>query len=311
MDNSAETPDSASLFDPTRPLPVRLQAGLRRVQSRLTDLGPRVASSLILIFGALASLVLGPVIFLMIWLAAALRIHWEWQRLIGGGHRNRRVAVGALALVAATALIAATGSLQLAIAILLLAAVVAGIGDAGGFRLWAAAGIVYAGSLIISLGMLRLSLPFGVRAIAWLFAVVWGTDVVAYFAGRLVGGPKFLPRISPSKTWSGTLTGIFGGAALGTLFLGSTAGLSGGPSTVSLAALFLLGIAVAMIAQAGDLFESWAKRRFGVKDSGGLIPGHGGMMDRLDGFIAAAAFLALLGWIGGIPSAAQSLFSWI
>jgi phosphatidate cytidylyltransferase len=298
---------------PSDPRPVaaaKFRALLQRLRTRLADLGPRAASSLILIAGALATLQLDSMIFVVVWLAAALRIHWEWQRLIGGGAPRRRLAVGAAALIAA-AILAGASNLPLAVGVIVLAAIVAGIRDSGGFRIWAAAGVVYAGSLVISICMLRLALPLGVRAIAWLFAVVWGTDVVAYFAGRLIGGPKFLPGISPSKTWSGTLTGIFGGACLGTAFLAIMEHLTAWPNPAPLAALFLLGLVTAMVSQAGDLFESWAKRQFGAKDSGALIPGHGGLMDRLDGFIAAAAWVALLGVASGLAVAAHGLFRWI
>jgi phosphatidate cytidylyltransferase len=310
MTNPVDTPKPFSSLDRRLALAAKVRALASRLQTRLTDLGPRAASSLILIIGALGTLLLSPTIFVLAWLAAALRIHWEWQRLIGGDKPRRRLAIGAFALVAAAAL-AVVSNLPLAILVIVLAAIAAGSGDRAGFRIWAAAGVVYAGSLIISLGMLRLQLPFGARAIAWLFAVVWGTDVVAYFAGRLIGGPKFLPQISPSKTWSGTLTGVCGGACLGTAFLAVMADVTGMPNPAPLAVLFLLGLLTAMIAQAGDLFESWTKRQFGVKDSGGLIPGHGGLMDRLDGFIAAAAWAALVGLAIGFPSAAEGLFHWI
>jgi phosphatidate cytidylyltransferase len=296
--------------DPRLAAATQIRALLRRLRTRLADLGPRAASSLILIAGALVTLQLDSMIFVIVWLAAALRIHWEWQRLIGGGAPRRRLAVGAAALIAA-AILAGASNLPLAVGVIVVAAIVAGIRDSGGFRIWAAAGVVYAGSLVISICMLRLALPLGVRAIAWLFAVVWGTDVVAYFAGRLIGGPKFLPEISPSKTWSGTLTGIFGGACLGTAFLAIMEKVTAWPNPAPLAALFLLGLVTAMVSQAGDLFESWAKRQFGAKDSGGLIPGHGGLMDRLDGFIAAAAWVALLGIASGLAVAAQGLFRWI
>lgn len=286
------------------------RAVVSRLHSRLADLGPRAASSLILILGALGTLQLNSTIFVLAWLAVALRIHWEWQRLIGGDQPRRRLGVGALALVVAGVL-AANANLPLAVLVIILAATVVGSGDRAGFRVWAAAGVVYAGSLIISLGMLRLQFPFGVRAIAWLFAIVWGTDVVAYFAGRLIGGPKFWPQISPSKTWSGTLTGVFGGACIGTIFLVAAAAATGTPNPAPIAVLFGLGLLTAMVAQAGDLFESWTKRQFGVKDSGALIPGHGGLMDRLDSFIAAAALAALIGFAIGLPSATGSLFHWI
>ncbi len=310
MIKPVDAPKPFSSLDLRSAAAAKVRALTSRLRSRLKDLGPRAASSLILIIGALGTLLLSPTIFVLAWLAAALRIHWEWQRLIGGDKPRRRFSIGAFALAAAASL-AVVSNLPLAILVIIIAAIAVGCSDRAGFRIWAAAGVVYAGSLIISLGMLCLQLPFGMRAVAWLFAVVWGTDVVAYFGGRLIGGPKFLPQISPSKTWSGTLTGVCGGACLGTAFLAVMADVTGTPNPAPLAALFVLGLFTAMIAQAGDLFESWAKRRFGVKDSGGLIPGHGGLMDRLDGFIAAAAWAALLGLAIGFPPAAEALFHWI
>ncbi|MGH6842676.1 MAG: phosphatidate cytidylyltransferase, partial [Methylocella sp.] len=120
-----------------------------------------------------------------------------------------------------------------------------------------------------------------------------------------IGGAKLWPRISPSKTWSGTLTGIFAGA-----LLGAAAGAYGlaGPSRAL--PIFALGLAAAAVSQGGDIFESWVKRYFGAKDSSRLIPGHGGFMDRLDGFIAACAFAALFGSARGLPSIASGLFDW-
>jgi phosphatidate cytidylyltransferase len=161
-------------------------------------------------------------------------------------------------------------------------------------RIWAGAGLIYAASVVISVTLLRvLSRIDGMEAILWLFAVVWGTDVMAYFGGRLIGGPKLWPRLSPSKTWAGFLVGVSSGGLLGLLCVI----LTPGAEAAALGPLFVLGLLAGVVAQAGDFFESWIKRRFGVKDSSRLIPGHGGFMDRLDGFIAAAAFAALVGWI--------------
>jgi phosphatidate cytidylyltransferase len=142
-------------------------------------------------------------------------------------------------------------------------------------------------------------------AIAFFFAVVWGSDIFAYFGGRLIGGPKLWPRVSAGKTWSGTLTGLVAGAALGVCAVW----LGGGPALATWQ-VFLVGLAAAAISQIGDLFESAIKRRFGVKDSSNLIPGHGGVMDRLDGFIFACAFGAAIGLVRGDPSAAANLFFW-
>ena len=107
------------------------------------------------------------------------------------------------------------------------------------------------------------------------------------------------------------MTGVFGGACLGTLFLAIMAAATGMPNPAPLVVLFVLGFITAAIAQAGDLFESWAKRQFGAKDSGQLIPGHGGLMDRLDGFIAAAVWIALLGVATGLPAGSEGPFNWI
>ena len=122
-------------------------------------------------------------------------------------------------------------------------------------------------------------------AILWLFAVVWGADIAAYFAGRLIGGPRLWPRVSPGKTWAGAIVGAFAGAVLGLMLAAWTN---------RLAALFWLGLATAIVSELGDLFESALKRRFGVKDSSGLIPGHGGLMDRLDAFTSASFFAAVV-----------------
>ena len=150
--------------------------------------------------------------------------------------------------------------------------------------------------------MLRVSPGYGLAAISWLFAVVWGTDIAAYFAGRLIGGPRLWPSVSPGKTWSGAIFGALGGAVLG-LMLRGWANNTG--------ALFWLGLAAAIASELGDLFESALKRGFGVKDSSGLIPGHGGLMDRLDGFIAASVFAAVFAGLNSRGSyIAGGIFQW-
>jgi phosphatidate cytidylyltransferase len=281
-------------------------------RGRLTDLGTRILSSLILAGVAVSTLLTGGIPFAVAWLAAALAVYVEWQRLIGGQRLVSRLAAGSAAICAATWLAYAAYP-GIALLALVLGACVCGYVAERGRRGWSAAGVLYAGSLVISVLTLRPSFPFGERAVGWLFAVVWGTDVVAYFAGRLIGGPRFAPQISPSKTWAGTLVGMVGGAALGSLFLLLAGYMSQVETPSPVLVLFLLGLITSAVAQAGDLFESWTKRCFGAKDSGALIPGHGGIMDRLDGFIAAAAWVALLGTLHGLgfPSPAEGLFHWM
>jgi phosphatidate cytidylyltransferase len=158
--------------------------------------------------------------------------------------------------------------------------------------------------LLIAPVLLRNDEPFGLAAIMLLFAVVWVTDIAAYFAGRWLGGPKLWPQVSPKKTWSGALVGT-GTAILAGLTVASLAGLGNWP------ALAILCLALSIASQLGDLFESAVKRRFGVKDAGTLIPGHGGLMDRLDGFVAAVFVAACVGLCrGGIMAPSRGLLSW-
>jgi len=251
----------------------------------------------------LVSVWLGGAVFDVVWLFAAVAVGCEWQSLIAVRRPFWRCLATALGLAAGALFLAETEILPAGAALGASSLAAALVADKGR-RIWAFSGVGYAAALLISLAALHRAEDYGARSIVWLFAIVWGTDVFAYFGGRLIGGPKLWPRISPSKTWSGTVTGIFAGAVLGSAIGGHGFGLR------VQAALFALGLAAAGVSQAGDIFESWVKRRFGAKDSSGLIPGHGGFMDRLDGFIAAAAFAAITGAVRGGPSTAAGLFLW-
>ncbi len=169
---------------------------------------------------------------------------------------------------------------------------------------WLAAGVAYAAMLLFAPLILRRDLSLGFAAILFLFAVVWVTDIAAYFAGRAFGGPKLWPAVSPKKTWSGAAGGTLGGIAAGVLTV-KLMGVSVGPMLILVACL------LSAVAQAGDLLESAIKRHFGAKDAGQLIPGHGGVMDRLDGFLTAAAVAAMVGLIrGGLDAPARGLLIW-
>ncbi|MGH6838447.1 MAG: phosphatidate cytidylyltransferase [Methylocella sp.] len=270
----------------------------------LADLLPRVLSAIVLIAAALVSVWRGGLVFDLIWLGAALAVGCEWQNLIAAPNRGPRVFFVALGLIV-SAHFAGKAWIGTACSWLFGCGLALAVAAGRGRRIWAFGGVVYAGLLLVAAIALHGSAEYGTRAIVWLYATVWGTDVFAYFGGRLIGGAKLWPKVSPSKTWSGTLIGVFIGALLGAAT--GAYGL-GGPSRAL--PLFALGIAAAAVSQAGDIFESWVKRRFGVKDSSGLIPGHGGFMDRLDGFIAAAAFAAFLGGARGSASIAAGLFDW-
>jgi phosphatidate cytidylyltransferase len=266
-----------------------------------SDLKPRVAAAAVMGSLALVTAWIGGFIFAVFWWLASTVVLWEWQRLVAGPRLAERVAIGGLALAVA-ALFALHNSVLGAIAVLVLGTIA--VGWLAGRRdgIWAAEGALYAGALVASAVLLRISPSFGFAAILWLFAVVWGTDVAAYFAGRLIGGPRLWPNVSPGKTWSGAIVGAVGGAVLGLMLAGWTN---------RLVALFWLGLAAAIVSELGDLFESALKRRFGVKDSSGLIPGHGGLMDRLDGFVAASVFAAIIAGLNSRGSfVADGLFQW-
>jgi phosphatidate cytidylyltransferase len=280
-----------------------MSSGLREQGRAFSDLAPRVSSSVVLAAIALVALWIGGMAFALFWLAAALAVLWEWQALIGEMRRRLRFLIGAVGLAVAAAFATYVALGFACLALIVSAALVISIAQQPD-RMVGGAGVLYAGALATSAIALRQSDAFGLLAIAWLFAVVWGTDIMAYFGGRFIGGPKLWPRVSAGKTWSGTLIGIVSGALIGLAV--AAAGLQH-PATL---ALFCLGLLLAAVSQAGDLAESALKRRFGVKDSGALIPGHGGVMDRLDGFTAAALCAALIGTSRHYPFIAAGLFSW-
>ena len=161
----------------------------------------------------------------------------------------------------------------------------------GGRYGWLAGGLLYVGAGAAALFVVREAMGFA--GALWLMATVWATDIGAYFAGRSIGGPKIAPAISPSKTWAG-LGGGMVAAALVSWGIGKWSGSDAG--------LYLLGAPMAVLAQAGDFFESWMKRRAGVKDSSNLIPGHGGVLDRLDGLLPVAIAIGAIIWFGGAPA---------
>lgn len=303
-DRSRQHTPFAMLGDAPAGRPEKPSLPERVRKHRLADLLPRLLSSLVLMSAALLSVWLGGTAFVLIWIVGAAAVGYEWQHLIGAQREGIRVALALLA-VAVTATVTTQDGILAAVAFLLLAGTLAALVAGDARRVWAFAGIAYAGALIVSVVALHASPDYGARAIAWLFATVWGTDVFAYFGGRLIGGPKLWPKVSPSKTWSGTLSGVVAGAVFGAVIGARWLG-----DPLPLLPIFLLGLVTAMVAQAGDVFESCIKRHYGVKDSSILIPGHGGFMDRLDGFVAAAAFATLFGDGRGMSTIAEGLFVW-
>ncbi len=270
--------------------------------SNRSEMMLRIASALVMAPLALVTAYVGGWPFAAFWGLAAIGVFWEWTPLVLGPAARPVFAAGAAGLAAATVLAQTGRPVVSALLVAAGAAAVAGLASADR-RGWAAAGVVYAGALIAAVA-LRTDEAFGFVAVVFLFAVVWVTDILAYFVGRALGGPKLWPRVSPKKTWSGAAGGTVAAMAAGVL----TAKVSG---LENLPALAMLAVVLSIVSQAGDLFESGVKRRFGTKDASHLIPGHGGLMDRLDGFLAAALVATVIGIVrGGADAPARGLLVW-
>lgn len=258
---------------------------------------------------ALSALILGPIAFAGVWWGGyfftaligiiAIVISWEWGHLVS---RKSAKLITALTLGLSLLGIFAVLSQQAAwiiaayiIGVVILCLVLGAylrifIQDTRTNAIWSAAGVFYLCLSVFAMTWIRLGVPHGQWFSLWLLAVVWAADIGAYIAGRLIGGPKFAPRISPQKTWSG----FWGGTVMG-IIISVAVTLTHGQSFW----LFvILGCVIAVAAHLGDLLESAAKRHFGVKDMSQIIPGHGGLLDRIDGLIMAALTFAVLIWLG-------------
>jgi phosphatidate cytidylyltransferase len=267
------------------------------------ELALRVGSAVVLAPLAIGVAYVGGWPFAVFWGVAAVGVLWEWTTLVAGDDRRPVSIAGGASIVLAIAL-AHTDHLVAAISVLAMGALAAAALAPAARRLWVASGIPYAGALGVAPVVLRSDGEHGFVAIVYVFAIVWATDVLAYFVGRALGGPKLLARVSPKKTWSGALAGA-AAAVLAGVAVARTAGLAG------LVPLAVIALLLSVAAQAGDLFESALKRRFGAKDSSQLIPGHGGLMDRLDGFVTAALLAALIGLArGGFEAPGRGLLVW-
>ena len=268
-----------------------------------SNLALRILSAAVLAPVAVATAWVGTWVFVLFWLAASLLVLWEWIHLVAGPRHKLMFSASASALAVA-ALVEFLRRPIAAVLLVVLGVIASLIFAQRRHRLWITAGIGYAGTLLLAPMLLRDDPDYGFFAIVLLFAVVWTTDVMAYFTGRALGGPKLCPPVSPKKTWSGAIGGTVCATAV-------AYALSRGAAIGRPLDLAIVGLLLSVLAQLGDLLESWIKRRFGAKDASHLIPGHGGVMDRLDGFWAAALAACLFGLArGGLHNAALGLLIW-
>ncbi|MBB3974353.1 phosphatidate cytidylyltransferase [Hansschlegelia beijingensis] len=273
-----------------------------------SELAKRVVSGVVMIAAALLSAWIGGLLFAVFWTLAGVAVGVEWAWLSSPDPRARRRAAQTVGLTLGVAGALVGLASYFAIPFWVIAAALA-IGAAAAALLArpvyvTAAAVPYGAAVFIGVILLRRDPHDGLLATLWLFAVVWATDIAAYFTGRAIGGPKLAPRISPKKTWSGAVGGAAAAACAGV----GVAALGG---VGNLWPVALVALVTAVLAELGDLFESGVKRAFGAKDSSQLIPGHGGLMDRLDGFLVAATFVAAVGLArGGLDGAGQGLLRW-
>jgi phosphatidate cytidylyltransferase len=253
------------------------------------------------LFGlALAAVAIGvlcsaPPFFAALIVAISIAAAWEWHRMVSKGRLyHTEAAVNAVAVALAVTSLLVTRQAWIALIVL-----AAGAGVAWKLAqqrhvhpVWQAIGVLYLGLPALALVALRAFEPRGAMIIVGMFLIVWATDSGALIFGNLIGGPRIAPVLSPSKTWAGTI----GGSVTAALIFASFIWFLGGSAWQA----GLFGFLFSITAHAGDLFESFVKRRFGIKDSGALIPGHGGVLDRMDSTLAAALAMALLVFLAGL-----------
>lgn len=264
------------------------------ILQRPGGLPARVVTGLVLATAALVAVYSGGRALLVLLLAFALAMSYEWNQLSQGKGFGPTAAIHAAAVVAALILVDA-GRYEWAVAAMLAGGAAAGLAcvATGGRSMWAAAGAIYVAAPVISAMWLRDHGEVGMALVIWVFAVVWLTDTGAFFFGKLIGGPKLTPVLSPEKTWAGLAGGLLFGTAAG---LGAAQTMD-----ASLTTLIAFSLVLSLAAHGGDLAESALKRRFDAKDSGHMVPGHGGILDTVDGAVTALPAAVLIIMIHGNP----------
>jgi phosphatidate cytidylyltransferase len=265
------------------------------------NLMQRIVAALVLIPLALALAYAGGAAWTALVTVVAIGLYVEWLMVVGEVKAISVTVSGAVAL-ALSGVCLALGLVDFAVIVLGLGVVVVVV-LAAGHRSWAAAGFLYTAAAELASFMVRFDQHYGWFALVLVLLVVWASDIGGYAAGRSVGGPKLAPRVSPNKTWAGAIGGFVGSLVVAAGWAAT------GPGKI--VPIMLIGAVLSVASQLGDLFESAVKRRFGVKDSSHIIPGHGGLLDRLDGYVAAIVLAAILGLVrGGLDGVGRGLMVW-
>jgi phosphatidate cytidylyltransferase len=261
----------------------------------------RVAAASVLAPLAIAAAYAGGWLWSALVALAAVGLYLEWLTVVGAAHEIRVTVSGSVALAIAGWYLAAGQTIVSLTALTLGLVVVALLSPQR--RHWTAAGFLYAAAAQMASVLVRLDQAHGFVALVFVLLVVWVSDIGGYVAGRGIGGPKLWPRVSPKKTWAGAVGGFAGSLVIAAGFAAFNFGKP--------LPLLVLAAILSVASQFGDLFESAVKRRFGVKDSSHIIPGHGGLMDRLDGYVAAIVLAAIFGVLrGGTDSIGRALMIW-
>ncbi len=261
----------------------------------------RIVAALVLAPLAIATAYAGGWLWAGLVTLTSVGLYLEWLMVVNAAREIRVTASGSVALAIAGWYLAA-GHLQVALAVLALGLVAVAL-LSGERRRWTTAGFLYAAAAEIASILVRRDEPDGLIALIFVLLVVWGTDIGGYFAGRGIGGPKLWPRVSPKKTWAGAIGGFAVSLAIAFGFAAFGVGQA--------LPLLVLAAVLSIASQLGDLLKSAVKRRFGVKDSSHIIPGHGGLLDRLDGYVAAIVLAAVFGILrGGMDGVGRALMVW-
>ncbi|MEG6509637.1 phosphatidate cytidylyltransferase [Methyloligella sp. 2.7D] len=285
--------------DPAKPDLAKANLPTENKSSR--ELATRAFSAVVMAAGAIAAVLVGVWAFALLIIAGSLIVNWEWSRLVRGEGADRLAVIHAATILAVVVFMAVDRPAEAALVLAVALGVTLIIGRGKPALIWSTGWLVYFSAAAAAFIWLRTGEAYGITSLLFLFAIAWTADTCAYAGGKLIGGPKLAPKISPNKTWAGFLCGVSLPALVGIAF---ALGLD-----TSWVCLALIAMVLALACQLGDLTESGVKRLFGAKDTGKLIPGHGGLLDRIDGLMLAGIVAALIA-LRNIPHPGQGLLLW-